>query len=550
MCWPKALAILDEDLPLDVFACGALVRVCARWDQALAVVAEGLARRIAPNTVVCNTAISACAKGSQWPWCLQLMQDMATQRLDLDVITFSSLINAYAQSQRWQRALEVLASMPEQRAMPNLLSYSAAMTAASEEAWPWALQLLSELPRAALRLDAVCCSAAMCALGRGQKWQCCLELALGMGKVSQITGNTLVTAFQRSTQWTWVLCLLEQMESRTGNLACGADVITYASAIAACGDAGRWEACLELFARSEGSPAVLNAAIAGCGQSSQWQRSMQLLRGEVLPDIISYNSAITACGNAEQWQQAQALLWEIPNQVPKDVVTLNAVLSCGLPWLLALQLFLELPKCRLEANSVSCNSAVTALGSQWRQSLAMLQLGARRALAAEDVVGRSAALSACERRHEWRQAMLLLQQMWTGKGSKSLVAGNAMLAAYEKVDRWSEALQALSNFPRLSLQPDEVSLNSCCSSAEKCSSWRFALQLLRPADLIGFNLLLRSCMHSSDWRSALRLLHLMRSSETGPSAMSIVPAIEACAREGEAMATAELLEELQLIAVQ
>ena len=45
------------------------------------------------------------------------------------------------------------------------------------------------------------------------------------------------------------------------------------------------------------------------------QRSMQLLRGEVLPDIISYNSAITACGNAEQWQQALALLWEIPNQV-------------------------------------------------------------------------------------------------------------------------------------------------------------------------------------------------------------------------------------------
>ncbi|CAJ1336672.1 unnamed protein product, partial [Effrenium voratum] len=223
-------------------------------------------------------------------------------------------------------------------------------TAASEEAWPWALQLLSELPRAALRLDAVCCSAAICALGRGQKWQRCLELALGMGKVSQITGNTLVTAFQRSTQWTWVLCLLEQMESRTGNLACGADVITYASAIAACGDAGRWEACLELFARSEGSPAVLNAAIAGCGQSSQWQRSMQLLRGEVLPDIISYNSAITACGNAEQWQQALALLWEIPNQVPKDVVTLNAVLSCGLPWLLALQLFLVLGQIRWDRN--------------------------------------------------------------------------------------------------------------------------------------------------------------------------------------------------------
>ncbi|CAJ1451188.1 unnamed protein product [Effrenium voratum] len=169
--------------------------------------------------------------------------------------------------------------------------------------------------------------------------------------------------------------------------------------------------------------------------------------------------------------------------------------------------------------------------SSWQpveQSHAMLHLGAQRAPAAEDVVGRSAALSACERRHEWRRAMLLLQQMWTGKGSKTLVAGNAMLAAYEKVDRWSEALQALSNFPRLSLQPDEVSLNSCCSSAEKCSSWRFALQLLRLADLIGFNLLLQSCMHSSAWRGALHFLHHMRSSETALSAMSIVPAIEAC----------------------
>ena len=53
------------------------------------------------------------------------------------------------------------------------------------------MRLLSELPRAALRIDAVCSSAAICALGRGQKWQRCLELALGMGKVSQITGNTL-----------------------------------------------------------------------------------------------------------------------------------------------------------------------------------------------------------------------------------------------------------------------------------------------------------------------------------------------------------------------
>ncbi|CAJ1449836.1 unnamed protein product [Effrenium voratum] len=109
---------------------------------------------------------------------------------------------------------------------------------------------------------------------------------------------------------------------------------------------------------------------------------------------------------------------------------------------------------------------------------------------------------------------------------------------------------------RRSVAQSFVSLNSCCSSAEKCSSWRFALQLLRLADLIGFNLLLQSCMHSSAWRGALHFLHHMRSSETAPSAMSIVPAIEA--REGEAMVTAdarskesldrELLEQLQLVA--
>eukprot|EP00435_Cladocopium_sp_Y103_P008415 s912_g2.t1 len=119
-----------------------------------------------------------------------------------------------------------------------------------------------------------------------------------------------------------------------------------------------------------------------------------------------------------------------------------------------------------------------------------------------DEIGMAAAISICERGHVWQQSLTLLDLMsrWS---TMSLIANNALLAAYEKVDDWRSSLGSLVRMSSQRLAMDEVTMNSCASACEKSNFWRTALQLLgEPVDLIGYNLLLRSCMHASDWQRA------------------------------------------------
>ncbi|CAK9072749.1 Pentatricopeptide repeat-containing protein MRL1 [Durusdinium trenchii] len=459
--WLDALAILSfPSFPLDVYACGAVVRACAQngeWPAALGAIRLAQEVTVKANVVVCNTAISACAKGHHWQGALALFHDLAQQDIQADVVSYGSLISACAQVRNWQLAMAAVRLMQQQEVPANEMTCSAAISACEDSSWRWALELFEEMLMERLEADIVVSTALMTALSFGNHWEHCLHIAADLGeKVTQTTSNALATCLQRSAQWAWVLSLLEQMETGRGLAKrCTADSITYAAAIAAYGAGGHWPQALRLLWVAPAPNAILlNVAIAACGENMQWHWSLQLLEAGITPDLISYNSAMTACGAASQWQRALVVFESM--KVPPDLVTFNALvtaLGTGRQWRLALSVLSAAALRQVRPGTVTYNAAIAAM-EPWRPSLALLSSAAS-SMVRVDEVGMAAAMSVCERGHLWQQSLTLLnaKNCWS---ALSLIAKNALLAAFEKVDDWRSSLVALGQMCSETLQIDEA----------------------------------------------------------------------------------------------
>ena len=220
------------------------------------------------------------------------------------------------------------------------------------------------------------------------------------------------------------------------------------------------------------------------------------------PDEITLNAFISVCGASQQWQRSiSALLGRVP----------------GLTG--------------LEPGTVTCNAALAACQTQWRQCASILKVAAAAHISIDEV-GYSAAISAFDRGHSWQRASLTLQQMQKEVGP-NVVAANSVLAAFEKVGIWNFSLALLRHSRSEQVEADLVSFNSAASCCEKSMLWSKAMHVFEDTrityDLISFNVLLRACMHAADWQSAGALLARMQEESLQPTEMSLAPAIEALA---------------------
>lgn len=90
----------------------------------------------------------------------------------------------------------------------------------------------------------------------------------------------------------------------------------------------------------------------------------------------------------------------------------------------------------------------------------------------------SAAIGACEKGHQWEQALHLLSEMLQCGLDPNIITCSSVISACEKGLQWERALQLLLEVKQASMHPTAVTYNAVISACEKCEQWQRALELL------------------------------------------------------------------------
>ena len=209
---------------------------------------------------------------------------------------------------------------------------------------------------------------------------------------------------------------------------------------------GRWEQALSLrvaMERAQISPTVVtfNSLIDACGRSDQHARAVSLFEeleasDTLAPDVVTYNVLIATHGRAGLAEQALAYLDRMRQaRLRPDLLTYNSLISaCEKAgwWQKALHLLYEMRGAAgLTPDVVSYSAAISP-----RSAHDLPTISPR-----SPQVSYSAAISACEKGHEWQRALQLLEEMATAGVAPNVYSYSAAISACEKGARWEEALR-------------------------------------------------------------------------------------------------------------
>ncbi|CAJ1327445.1 unnamed protein product, partial [Effrenium voratum] len=95
---------------------------------------------------------------------------------------------------------------------------------------------------------------------------------------------------------------------------CQADAYSFTSTISACGEGGQWRLALWLFDRCPGGPGewapAFHAALSACEKAAQWPQALALLRASdaAATELPALCAALGALLRAEELTRAKALL--------------------------------------------------------------------------------------------------------------------------------------------------------------------------------------------------------------------------------------------------
>lgn len=475
--WQEAVSLLTEaresGLPGSVFSHNLALSTCAeagRWEEALSLLenmktTEGGEADAEPDVISHNICISACARAGRWEEAVETLRRMSESgTVSPDVISFSSAISACQRAGQWEIAVSLLREMPSRGLKPNSITYNAAMTACVRaKRGDKALELFEEMAAA---------SGSRLGNGNGRRSNVVLR--------DQASYNCAITACDCVTggdddgePWRCALEILRRMPEE----GVQPDVISYNSAIAVLGGAGRVDEAVALLREmidgggnrigASVMPDTIswNSAISAAGNAGDWELALELLRemisygerldrGErrVRPDMISYSTALKALAPHGRWKEAQALLREMPlttGVAPNPLCYSQAIAACGaageadcaLALLEDMNSASQSPSYKVASSSppfasttdsapaevdssksragsaLTYSAAIAALGKSGRCDLALKLLE-------EDMPARgvpphefcyNSAMMACGIAGEWERAMGLLEKMRDGR---------------------------------------------------------------------------------------------------------------------------------------
>ncbi|CAJ1431699.1 unnamed protein product [Effrenium voratum] len=453
--WPLALDLAASDavgLGTKVAACEAT----AQWQLTLELLRSSAQRRVLPNRIVCNAAITVCGSCSRWQHALALLRAMDGRRLRAEVADFNASMQALG-GEAWGRCLRLLEEVLQRRLLPSSVTLQTAVSVCQGE-WRRALQLAesSPFPSASAPSEAP------------WPWQLAMldEMRAGAG---QELGPARRSAFAKS--WRRAVASLQ-----------GETTVGFNAALAACRQRGKWQAGLQLFnamrcVALEPSDITFLTAISICEAaphiSDQWPTALEFLSFRTerfgTADSGAFNSAINACEKAGQWQAALWLLASMEAARLADEISYNAGISAcskGSQWETALALLATMPYVEIQPTVITLNSATTACEKAgcWQHALALLLAAGSLA----DAVSWSAAISACEKAGQWLQALELLAAMTV---SPNVITHNAAISACEKGRQWPRALHLLVAMRSAGCPQDHISFCAAVSACEKTGQW-------------------------------------------------------------------------------
>lgn len=450
--WFLALSILDEANEwgfADLVSFSTAISASEQsdnWQIALALLCKVKELKLQLNTITYNSAINVLGKMHEWQGALLLLSEVSRQ-LPCTLVSYNSAITACARASQWHRAILLLQSFQSETSA-DIISYNAAIHSCEEPGmWEVALDLWEQLGDMSLQKNAVTFGSMISTCAKASQWELALDVLerqSSRGASSLISCNAALTALERSQQWSLALQLLVDFPLTP-------DIISFNSAISACGKAGQTMFFRRLLFRLrrlslQENLVTYNAIINGFAVSSRWQEALDALQTTsraLETDLVSFHSASAACVASSAWQRALRLM-----EMAKDV--------------------------RLRLDRVSYTLAINAYekANQWQEAVHLLRSFQK----AADIMFYNAAINACA--DQWQQGVLVLSQLNEDQIRANAVTYGALLSACRNGRAWIPALRLLSELFQLKLETNSVVFNATINACGRAEQWTHALEVM------------------------------------------------------------------------
>lgn len=377
------------------------------WEVVIDLLADMDERRIPPDSVCWNSAITACGKGEHWEASLSFFERTAELGL-ASTVTMNAMMGAFSCAGEWARALDLF----DAAARPDVITFSSAMAACEKgSSWRRSLDLLSSMHFAKLQPDNFSYSSVISACASAARWALACSVFEGMLSSSVcadlVSFCSLIKALDAGQQWQSALANLQHMRQKSMAL----------------------------------SEVACNSAISACSSGSQWQQALSLI--SLMPSLglaaeeVSYNTAISACVRASRWQTGLAL-------------------------------FQELPASFIEPDLVSFNSALTAChaSSKWQLSLTLLDVMTRKHLEPGEFCF-TTTLSTAAEPGGWQLCLQVLDGLQARHVHVTAIMFGVLMSACEDDSAWEAALATLRHIESHHLIPDALHVGSAANAIRK-----------------------------------------------------------------------------------
>ncbi|CAE8619190.1 unnamed protein product, partial [Polarella glacialis] len=318
---------------------------------------------------------------------------------------------AVAAAGRWTWALWLLDSMQRDGPAPDVIAYNNVLRAlelraAFDEPLDGGVGVFPELAR--LLLD---------------------DMRRSSLKPTLATVNHVMRICKEAGAWQQTLDVFDAL--RGGDFGLAANAASYQAAVAACGQARRWDWALDLLQEAWGSHSraglpskveqlevAATTAMNVCREAQQWDWSLWLLaearRRGIEPGPVAYNTVISACERVVQWDTALGLLGEVRRRGLRiNAIGLGAAVGAcenGARWASALGLLSHMDALNVEPTVITFSALVSACANadRWVNALRVFSALRGRGLEASQAATHAAA-AACEASGLWQQSMALVE---------------------------------------------------------------------------------------------------------------------------------------------
>ncbi|CAJ1430171.1 unnamed protein product [Effrenium voratum] len=259
-------------------------------------------------------------------------------------------------------------------------------------AWRRGLELLAAMPARRQLPNVVSFSAASSSL----RWQLAVRLlseASRAVRVNVISFNTALAAGGEAGRWREA----EQLSAQLRWRGLQGDLVTANSAAFACEKVGQWRQAVH---RHGGDTIGFNSAISACQKGAQWRRAWQLFGAVAAPSVVTCGAAANfAAAEASAWRWALRPAGRHLSLRPGLITLSAAIAACAATaalWARAARLFAQLREVPLAPDEEAFNALRGAKCKPWRLSsqFFITMLDARIPM---DAIGCNVAIAACEK---------------------------------------------------------------------------------------------------------------------------------------------------------